>query len=407
MYPTLYHAVADLLGIHLQVLKLVNTFGFFVGFAFLGAALTLASELGRKHALGLLGSTKRVLPPPRAPSLFDVALSAFIAFIVGFKFFGVALGEHALQGGADTQRYLFSSNGHWGAGILCGLGWGYLKFREMQSGGPPIGASTEPEIVEVTPRDHTTGMTGAAALGGFLGAKVFDWLERPRKILELFQHPSIGVLFSGLTIYGGLIVGCLSVYWYARRNKLPFQHVCDAVAPGLMLAYGIGRLGCQTAGDGDWGIVSKGTPAGFEWLPHWFWAYDFPNNVLGSGVPMPSGGFPGYGMHLVPPVYPTPLYESLAAILCFAILWSLRKHIQRPLVITAVYLILNGIERFWVEKIRVNATYDLFGRAITQAEIISTCLFVIGVVMLIVQLRKPYVPPAVPAPVVPAPPATE
>ena len=35
-----------------------------------------------------------------------------------------------------------------------------------------------------------------------------------------------------------------------------------------------------------------------------------------------------------------------------------------------VYLILNGLERFSIEKIRINTTYTLFGNEITQAEII-------------------------------------
>ena len=43
-----------------------------------------------------------------------------------------------------------------------------------------------------------------------------------------------------------------------------------------------------------------------------------------------------------------------------------------------VYLILNGLERFSIEKIRINTTYTLFGNEITQAEIISSCLIVLG-----------------------------
>jgi prolipoprotein diacylglyceryltransferase len=50
--------------------------------------------------------------------------------------------------------------------------------------------------------------------------------------------------------------------------------------------------------------------------------------------------------------------------------------------------VLNRIERFWIEKIRVNATYALFGAAITQAEIISVSMFVSGVALLFWQLRK-------------------
>jgi phosphatidylglycerol:prolipoprotein diacylglycerol transferase len=398
MYPTLFHAVHDLLGVDLQVLKLINTFGFLVALAFLAAARTLSSELARKHGLGLLPSTRRLVTPPRPTTLLDVVVSGVVAFLIGFKFFGVALGDHTLQGGSDTQRYLLSTNGHLVAGLICGVGWMLLRFREMRSEGPAPEATGKAEYVEVTPREHTLGITGAAALGGLIGAKVFHFLERPKTIIEFFEHPSLSALFSGLTIYGGLIVGTLFVYMYARRHKLPFVHVADAVAPGLMLAYGIGRLGCQLSGDGDWGIPSAGAPEGFTWLPSWFWSYDYPNNVLGAGVRMSEGGFPGYGTHLVPPVYPTPLYEALTAFVLFGVLWALRTRLSRPLAIFGVYMILNGIERFWIEKIRVNATYEIFGHHWTQAEIISVGMFFGGILLLYWSSKHE----AKPAPVIPA-----
>jgi prolipoprotein diacylglyceryltransferase len=405
MYPTLYHAVHDLLGLDLQVLKLINTFGFLVAFAFLGAARCLASELERKHQQGKLKSTRREVPPPRPPSLLDVGISGLMAFAVAYKFFGVAFGDYPLQGGADTQRYLLSTKGHLVAGLVCGVGWMVLKVREWRASVPLQRPSSEPEYVEVTPRDHTLGITGAAALGGLIGAKLFHWLERPKSILELFEHPSIGAIFSGLTIYGGLIMGTVFVWWYCRRHQLRFVHVADSVAPGLMLAYGIGRLGCQMSGDGDWGITSHGAPAGFGWLPSWFWSFDYPNNVLGSGVPMPSGGFPGYGMHLVPAVYPTPFYETLAALAIFGLLWAVRKRIERPLVMFGLYMVLNGIERFWIEKIRVNAVYELFGKTATQAEIIAVLMFFGGLAIMFIQMRKP-IPPLPAAPVATESPAT-
>lgn len=388
MYPTLYHAVHDLLGLDLQVLKLINTFGFLVALAFLGASRCLASELERKHAAGQLAVTRRQAKPPRPPTTLDAALSSALVFVVAFKVFGIALGDHAVQGGSDAQHYLLSTQGHLWAGLICAAGWMALELRKLRSAGPRAQTPPEPEYIEVAPTDHTLGITGAAALGGLIGAKVFAWLERPKSILEMFEHPSIDAICSGLAIYGGLIVGAWFVYAYCRRSKLPFIHVCDATAPGLMLAYGIGRLGCQLAGDGDWGTASKGSPPGFGWLPSWFWAFDYPNNVLRQGVPMASGGYAGFGTHLVPPVYPTPLYEALAAFAFFALLWYLRRRIARPLVLFAIYLVLNGIERFWIEKIRVNATYDLFGKAITQAELISVLMFLGGVALLFWQLRK-------------------
>ena len=398
MYPTLFHVFLGLFGVELQVLKLINTFGFFVALAFFGAARVLAAELDRKHGLGLLPSTRRPYVPPRRTTFLDLILSGLLAFVVGYKIFGIWFSEHGLQGGSDTQRYLLSTRGHVGGGLLTGIGWTLFRLREMRGEGPPLHPEDEPEFVELTPRDHTMGLTGAAALGGLLGAKLFHFLERPSSIIELIENPSLSALFSGLTIYGGLIVGTLAVYLYSRRHHLRFEHVADSVAPGLMLAYGIGRLGCHFSGDGDWGIPSTSPPpASLAWLPHWLWSFDYPNNVLGSGVRMASGGFPGYGTHLVPPVFPTPLYESLAAFGLFALLWAVRKRIERPLVMFGLYMMVNGFERFWIEKIRVNATYDLFGKAVTQAEIISVLMFVGGAILIAVRLKMPRAP-AVPTP---------
>jgi phosphatidylglycerol:prolipoprotein diacylglycerol transferase len=384
MYPTLYHAVLDLLGLDLQALKLVNMFGFMVALGFLGAARSLALELERKHAQGKLQSSQRKWVPPRPPTLLDVGFSGLLAGLLGFKLFGILLGDYKLQGGADTQRYLLSGQGHFLAGLVCAGAWMVLKVREWRIEREQATPADHPEFVEITPRDHVLGITGAAALGGLIGAKLFHLLERPKSI------------FSGLTIYGGVIMGTLFVYRYSRRHNLTFPHVADSVAPGLLLGYAIGRLGCQLSGDGDWGIASKGTPAGFDWLPSWFFSFDYPNNVLGSGVPMPGGGFPGYGTHLVPPVYPTPLYESLAAFALFALLWGLRKRIERPLVMFGLYMVVNGVERFLVEQIRVNAVYEFFGTTATQAEIIAVFMFVGGLALIFYQMRKPLPELAVP-----------
>ena len=44
----------------------------------------------------------------------------------------------------------------------------------------------------------------------------------------------------------------------------------------------------------------------------------------------------------------------------------------------SLYLLLNGIERFFIEKIRINTQYHIFGFGITQAEIISSLLIILG-----------------------------
>ncbi len=52
MYPNLYYLIKDLLGIELNALKLVNSFGFFVAMAFVSSGYVLFLELKRKSALG-------------------------------------------------------------------------------------------------------------------------------------------------------------------------------------------------------------------------------------------------------------------------------------------------------------------------------------------------------------------
>jgi prolipoprotein diacylglyceryltransferase len=163
-------------------------------------------------------------------------------------------------------------------------------------------------------------------------------------------------------------------------------HVADAFAPSMMLAYGLGRIGCQVAGDGDWGIVNT-HPKPFAWLPDWVWAYTYPHNVVGEGVPIPDC-VGQYCAQLPNAVFPTPLYEIIASLLLFGFLWAIRRKIKTPGVLTAIYLIVNGIERFLVEQIRVNTKYHFLGIHPTQAELIATFLVISGIILLIIFNRQ-------------------
>ena len=196
--------------------------------------------------------------------------------------------------------------------------------------------------------------------------------------------------FSGLTMYGGLILGGIAVLVYAKKQGFNIFHVMDACAPGLFLAYGIGRLGCQISGDGDWGIVNLAPKPGWlNFLPDWIWAYDYPNNVNQTCNPYTNPNSIEYiqaqlmcnpeNIRLAAPVFPTPLYESFVNIIFFFILWSQRKKFSSPGALFCVYLIFNGLERFLVELIRVNTTLFKIGMYhVTQAEIIALGLMTLG-----------------------------
>ena len=215
-----------------------------------------------------------------------------------------------------------------------------------------------------------------SAISGLIGAKIFHNLEN----IDDFMHDPFDALisFSGLTMYGGLICGGAAVIWYGKKNGIPFGQLIDSNAPGLMLAYGTGRLGCQLSGDGDWGIVNNSPkPSAINFLPDWMWAYNYPHNVNSVGIPIP--GCEGRHCMMLPePVFPTPFYEAVVCIALFFVLWKLRNRISTPGLLFSMYLVMNGVERFFIEKIRVNTQYHISGHAITQAEIISVILFILG-----------------------------
>jgi prolipoprotein diacylglyceryltransferase len=83
------------------------------------------------------------------------------------------------------------------------------------------------------------------------------------------------------------------------------------------------------------------------------------------------------------PVYPTALYEIIMMFILFAIMWSFRKKVTQPGILTGIYLIFAGGERFLIEKIRVNNKYDFLPFQPTQAELISVILIIFGLLFLI------------------------
>jgi prolipoprotein diacylglyceryl transferase len=371
MYPNLYYAFKDLFGIELSGLKLINSFGFFVALCFIISAWALTLELRRKQQQGLFSYTEEKIVIGAPASMIDLILNFLLGFIFGYKIIGAFTIPDALN---DPQSFILSSRGNLWLGILVGLFFAGLKWYEKhkQQLDKP-----EERMVRIWPHDRVGDLLIYAAGFGFLGAKIFHNLENWND----FAKDPIGALlsFSGLTFYGGLICAGAAIMLYARRIKLPIVHLVDAFAPILMLGYAIGRIGCQISGDGDWGIANL-KPKPFSWLPDWLWAYQYPHNVVGEGMPIPGCTGP-YCNQLVPAVYPTALYEVILCSLIFILLWSIRKKIKIPGQLFGIYLMFNGMERFLIESIRVNTKYESLPFQPTQAQIISVFLFILGLLL--------------------------
>ncbi len=384
MYPTIYDAIKGLFGFNIPFLQIANTFGFFVAIAFLVANYIMSIELQRKEVEGILLPTTKMekIGYPLSPA--DYVVNAMIGFVLGYKILPLLFDSSLLVGGAP--HYLFSSDGNWIAGILMAGLLLFLKWREDKKQ-----RLLEPKTLQVVvhPWQHMGYITLVAAVTGIFGAKIFHQLE----YWDDFIADPIGGIFSasGLTFFGGLICGGAGVLWVAKKNGIGVRHMLDVGGPAMMLAYGIGRLGCHFSGDGDWGIVNNThKPSWFSFVPDWFWAYNYPNNVAHECDP--TGGSMPCNFESTPylqlPVFPTPFYEALAAIALFGILWLIRKQIKPAGGLFGIYLMMVGAERFLVEKIRVNSTYNLFGFHPTQAEIISVVLFIAGLVLWVYASKK-------------------
>jgi len=195
------------------------------------------------------------------------------------------------------------------------------------------------------PKDWAYEFIFAAIIGGLVGSRLWWMAENWDQV----SGDLLGSAFSGagLVFHGGAIGGAIAVLAWSWHKGFMEGRTFDMGAAPLAAGYAIGRIGCQLAGDGDYGIPWDGP-----------WAMAYPNGTVPTDVP----------------VHPTPVYETIVMGIVTVVLWRLR-HKLRPGNLFALWAVLAGLERFLIEFIRRN---EEVVAGLTQPQLISLAMMIAG-----------------------------
>ncbi|MHC4154867.1 MAG: prolipoprotein diacylglyceryl transferase [Planctomycetota bacterium] len=264
-----------------------------------------------------------------------------------------------------------------------------------------------------------------ALIAGVLGSRLFYVVHH----FEQFRARLLSVFAiwqGGLEVLGGAISAITVILFYLRHHKLPVRRYLDIVAIGLMLALGLGRIGCFLKGD------CFGKPTDVAWGVRFPYGSDvYRSQVYPSlkrsrdeaQLELPTDFFDVYdgngylkpyarlteeqkqavtaGAYRCLPVHPTQLYSSANAFLCCLLLYFFwrraqkatkgeiaRKLFAKPGSTFALMFILYGVARFLIEFVRDDNPFEygwlMVYKGGTISQNLSLYLIVLGVVLMVV-----------------------
>jgi phosphatidylglycerol:prolipoprotein diacylglycerol transferase len=163
-------------------------------------------------------------------------------------------------------------------------------------------------------------------IAGYVGGKLFYVWSSPEEFEQVKATKGLAAtLANGFVFYGSLIFCLPTLWWWLRRRSLPVLASIDTVIFAAPVMLGLGRVGCFLAG------CCHGHR---------------------TDLPIAVTFDEGQGLRGVP-IHPAQLYETLGCAIVFAILWFwARRRARWPGFVTALYLVLYGVERYVVELFR-------------------------------------------------------
>ncbi len=168
------------------------------------------------------------------------------------------------------------------------------------------------------------------------------------------QHLGQIIGGEGLTIYGAVLGAALAVWIYSKFSDFKFAYIADLIAPGIILAQAIGRVGCTING------CCYGTATSLPWAV----AYTHPNSI--------SFGVSG--------VHPTQVYEIMFLMILFVVVLMLKGRLKPDGSLFLIYLGGYSLWRLGVGFIREGTPF-LFG--LHQAQVIGIIVVIITVVLML------------------------
>lgn len=181
-------------------------------------------------------------------------------------------------------------------------------------------------------------------IAGIVGARLFFilfynpayYFANPLEMLKIYE--------GGLSIHGGIVLAIVAGYVYSRKSKQNFLECADTLAPGIILAQGIARIGCDVFGR------AMQTPL--------FWGVKINGQTL----------------------HPAQVYEFLLDYIVFFILWRKRKNIKYNGQLFVWYIILFALNRGIVELFRINPS--IWGW-FSVSHLLSVVFIIFGIILML------------------------
>ncbi len=189
-------------------------------------------------------------------------------------------------------------------------------------------------------------------------AKLHPELVLAGNVVDYTQHPELILSAGGLTAYGAVLGAVLGVWIYSKASKFHFGYFADLVAPGVILAQAIGRVGCTING------CCYGLPTSLPWGI----VYTHPDSLAPLWVA----------------THPTTVYEIVWNLIVFGVLLKLRGRFKPDGSLFLVYLSLYSLWRLSTDFLRAGAPFLL---GLHQAQFIAIIVLVITIPILAYRTR--------------------